>query len=271
MKRSRSNPGFSVGVCGAPGSGKTALGCTAPGQLWIQTESNGLGTIHEWSDEVAEIESLNDCLEQLDPSIPLVIPVFPGKEASDKADITSMMKRLDQAVLYVRNHAAEIKAAGRQTVILDSFTDVNQRVIDFEGNENGDQIPMSSWQRIKVRSLRIIEGLRSIVDQGLDLIVIFGIQENFKADPSNKMERVFAGYSPLISGATKDSFQYKLMAVCTISSSSKVTPRGTVTKRSARFVGTDGFHIFKPKGTLGASEEVDFSTWKTKAAERPER
>ena len=270
MKRSREKPGFSVGICGPPGSGKTAIGCTAPGQLWIQTESNGLGTIHEWAEEVGEVENLADLLVETPSEIPVVIPIFPGKHKQESRDLQSMLKSLDEAVLFIRNNAAEIKRMGRKTVILDSLTDVNQRVIDLEGNDAGDQIPMASWQRIKVRTLRVVEALRSVVSSGLDLIIIFGLQENHKPDPSNKMERIFAGWTPLISGAARETFMYKLMAVGSVSVVMKTTRAGKVVERTTRFQGRTGYHVFKTKGALSDSEGVDFNEWKRRALMRPE-
>lgn len=251
--------GLSVGVGGLSGAGKTWVGATAPGGLWLLTEANGLGTIQEVCREVAIAESLKDLESELDPAVPLVVPLYMGTDQQRTG-------ALDQFASYIATNAAKLKTLGRSTVILDSLSDANSRIVDMETGQAGDKIEFDAWQRVKMRTLRPLDALRTVVGHGLDLIVTFLVKERVK---SVKGEIVHEGWQPLVGGSARDFFSSRLMAVCTLEARSAQKDAKTVeTQRTARFVGRTGFHVFKSKGALGI-ESPNFMTWKAKAFMAP--
>ena len=247
--------GLSVGVGGLSGSGKTHVGATAPAPLLLLSEANGLGTVEEVHGRYGIVEAPSDMLESTD--VPVVVPLWIGEDRQ-RAD------NLDRACGFIRKNAQAIYDAGRRTVVFDSLTDANQRVVDAEGGPAGDKIDKDSWQRVKVRTLRPVETLRSIVGAGLDLIVTFLLEDNYQQVPG-KHDIVYAGLRPLLQGSAKSQFMSKLMAVCTLEVSIKKTTKGIDVTRRAAFLGRSGYNVFKPKGVLGHDEPPDFAAWKARA------
>ena len=246
--------GLSVAIAGAPGAGKTHVGAQTRGQVWLLTESNGLGTIREGKDKLAFAEKPSDLLEKLDESIPLVIPIYKGSPKEKTKILLAMCK-------FIKEKAVEIKAAGRSTVIFDSLSDYNSFLVEGETPEDGSKIDFDAWQRIKVNTERPIEALKHITNAGLDFITIFGLKAT---DAAMGGSIINGGYRPLIQGGARDTFLFKFMSCCTINSVAKKTKEGIAVERTAAFIGKKG-DLFKPKGDLQIESTVDFYEWKAKA------
>lgn len=248
--------GFSVLIAGAPGAGKTHVGAQTKGQLWILTESNGLGTIREGKEEIAFAEKPADLFQKVDPDIPVIIPVFDGSPKEKSKNLQGMAK-------FIKENAKKIRAAGRQTVIFDSLTDYNGFLVEAETPDDGSKIDFDSWQRVKVNTSRPVEHLKHLTSSDLDVIIIAGLQAT---DAAHGGSVVHGGYRLLIAGGARDTILFKMMSSCTIHTSTKKSKEtGKIeVNRQAVFVGRQGVDVFKPKGQLGI-EECDFYTWKNKA------
>ena len=248
--------GFSVLVAGAPGAGKTHVGAQTKGQLWILTESNGLGTIREGKKEIAFVEKPSDLFQKVDPDTPVVMRIFDGSPKQKSKDLIGMAK-------FIKDNAEKIKAAGRQTVIFDSLTDYNGFLVEAETPDDGSKIDFDSWQRVKVNTNRPVESLKHLTSSQLDFIMIVGLQAT---DAAHGGSVVHGGYRLLLAGGARDTVLFKMMSGCTIHTSTKKNKEtGKIeVNRQAVFLGRQGVDVFKPKGQLGI-EDCDFYTWKEKA------
>ena len=256
----KASTGFSVAICGESGAGKTFVAAQTKGQLWLQTESNGIGTIREGKTQVAFAKTANDLLEPCDPDIPVIIPIY-GMPLEQRA------KTLLALTAFIEKNAEKIKEAGRSTIILDSLSDLNSLVVDWlagEAKDDVDKLDHQDWYQVQKLTLRPVQRLRGVTNCGLDLAVIMGIKP---MEGSFGSSTVRAGYIPLIQGGARDRVLFMFMACCTINTKVVKGQDGKpVVERQAAFIGRQGRDIFKPKGRLGL-EPCNFYDWKRKAFE----